>query len=88
VHDIAAQVYPDIVHAEDVAGAASLTGFVREDAARAFALSGDEREVAVGLDRVVRDFPRLWHVIPQPLDWTPDFPDRVTAVRKLLSLES
>jgi len=33
----------------------------------------------------MRGFPRLWHVIPQPLDWRPDFPDRVTAVRKLLS---
>jgi len=87
VHEIAAQVYPDIVHAEDVTGAARLTGFVREEAARAFALSGDERAVAAGLDRVVRGFPRLWHVIPQPLDWTPDFPDRVTTVRRLLSLE-
>ena len=80
IAEIAHQVYPDIVHAEDVAGAARLTGFVRPEAAAAFALAGDESRVADGLARVLDRFPRLWHVIPQPLEWTPAFPEQVAAV--------
>ena len=80
IHDLAAQVYPDIVHAEDVPAAAELTGFVRQDIADWFALTGDVAAVADGLRRVREGFPRLWHVIPQPLTWKRDFPERVAAM--------
>lgn len=80
IHELAAQVYPDIVHAEDVPAAARLTGFVSDQAASAFALAGDEATVAAGLLRVVEGFPRLSHVVPQPLTWRREFPDRVAAV--------
>ncbi|MHB8574866.1 MAG: LLM class flavin-dependent oxidoreductase [Dehalococcoidia bacterium] len=80
IHEIARQVYPDIVHAEDVATAARLTSFVTDEAAASFALWGDEHSVAEGLNRMRAGFPRLWHVIPQPLDRYPAFPERVAQV--------
>ena len=36
--------------------------------------------VAAGLERVIHGFPRLWHVIPQPLTWSHDFPDQLADV--------
>jgi len=80
IHELAAQVYPDIVHAEDLPAAAELTSFVQPEVARWFALAGDAAAVAEGLRRVRDGFPRLWHVIPQPLTWKRDFPERVTGV--------
>jgi len=80
IHELAAQVYPDIVHAEDVPAAAELTAFVRPEVARWFALAGDAAAVADGMRRVREGFPRLWHVIPQPLTWKRDFPERVAGV--------
>jgi len=80
IGDLVRQVYPDIVHAEDVPSAAKLTGFVRPEAAAAFALAGSEAEVAQRLARVREGFPRLAHVIPQPLRWTSDYPERVAGV--------
>lgn len=80
IHELAAQVYPDIVHAEDVPAAAKLTAFVRPEVAHWFALAGDTAVVAEGMRRVRRGFPRLWHVIPQPLTWKRDFPERVAGV--------
>jgi 5,10-methylenetetrahydromethanopterin reductase len=86
IHEIAAQVYPDIVHAEDVASASRLTTFVTDEARGAFSLAGDPAAMARGLEAVVAGFPRLWHVIPQPLVWTPAFPERVADVRRQLTL--
>lgn len=80
IEEIARQVYPDIVHAEDVAAAARLTTFVSGEAAGAFALAGDEAALTAGLKRVIAGFPRLTHVIPQPLDWEPAYPERVAVV--------
>ncbi|HLZ71955.1 MAG TPA: LLM class flavin-dependent oxidoreductase [Dehalococcoidia bacterium] len=84
IQALAAQVYPDIVHAEDVPAAAALTAFVTPEVAGWFALAGDVAQVANGLRRVREGFPRLWHVIPQPLTWKRDFPDRVAAVMQKL----
>ena len=86
VHDLAAQVYPDIVHARDIEAAADLTSFVSDDAAGAFALYGDEAAVAAGLGRLVEQFPRLAHVVAQPLRWEPEFPERVATARRLAGL--
>lgn len=86
IHDLAAQVYPDIIHAQDVEAAARLTSFVEDAAADAFAIHGDEAAVAAGLRRLVAAFPRLSHVITQPLRWTPDYPERVAAACKLAGL--
>jgi 5,10-methylenetetrahydromethanopterin reductase len=86
VHDLAAQVYPDIVHAQDVDAAAALMGFVNDDAAGSFALYGDEATVATGLRCLVAQFPRLAHVVAQPLRWTPEFPERLAAARRLAGL--
>ncbi len=86
IHEIAAQIYPDIVHAEDVAAAARLTAFIDDDAKGAFALAGDTADVTRGLERVIAGFPRLWHIIPQPLQWEPAYPARVAKVREGLSL--
>ncbi len=85
IYELAAQVYPDIVHAEDVAAAARLTMFIGDDARDAFALAGDVATVARGLERLVAGFPRLSHVIPQPLEWTPSYPGLVAKVRERLS---
>jgi len=82
IADLVKQVYPDIVHAEDVPGAAKLTEFVTPQAVDAFALAGDPAAVADGLERVCAGFPRLWHVIPQPLRWNRSYPERVAAVIK------
>jgi 5,10-methylenetetrahydromethanopterin reductase len=83
IEELAAQVTPDIVHAEDVEQAAALTAFVPDEAADAFALYGDEAAVAAGLERLVQDFPRLWHIIPQPLRWTSGYPEQVAAARRM-----
>jgi alkanesulfonate monooxygenase SsuD/methylene tetrahydromethanopterin reductase-like flavin-dependent oxidoreductase (luciferase family) len=89
VQELAAQVYPDIVHAVDVPAAARLTSFVSDDAASAFALAGDEAAVTAGLQRVREGFPRLSHVVPQPLTWHREFPDRVaTVIRGVRERES
>ncbi len=86
IHELAAHVYPDIVHAEDVPAAARLTTFIGDDARDAFALAGDAFTVARGLERVIAGFPRLWHVIPQPLEWSPAYPRLVAEVRQRLSI--
>lgn len=80
IAELVKQVYPDIVHAEDVPGAAKLMAFVTPAAAEAFALAGDATAVADGLERVRAGFPRLWHVIPQPLRWNQTYPERVAEV--------
>ena len=86
VHDLATQVYPDIIHAQDVEAAARLTSFVDDASADAFALYGDEATIAAGLRRLMDEFPRLGHVVTQPLRWTPDYPERVAAARRLAGL--
>ncbi|HZU77430.1 MAG TPA: LLM class flavin-dependent oxidoreductase [Dehalococcoidia bacterium] len=86
IEEITAQVYPDTVHAEDIRGAAALTRFVTDEAADAFALYGDEARVAAGLRRLVDGFPRLSHVVAQPLRWTADYPSRVAAARRAAGL--
>jgi 5,10-methylenetetrahydromethanopterin reductase len=79
---IAAQVYPDIVHAQDIPAAAKLVEFIQPEAVDAFALHGDAQAVSSGLERVVAGFPRLAHVITQPLRVARDYAERIAEVAR------